>query len=120
MKNTLDVRTVALNRALQLLDSIGARYKVITPDGAEYGVLVAVEPKANRPLRYPFGAVRNYYRPFIEPMIVGDVVEIPVGVFDLTTIQNGAGALAAELWGQGAAITRMDREKNVIEVLRVL
>jgi hypothetical protein len=120
MKTSVDVRTVALSRAIQLLDSIGCRYKVITADGAEYGVLEAVEPKNRKaPSRYPHGAVRDYIRTIVGSMNVGDVAHIPVAEFDLETLQNGACSFAAQQWGAGSAITRLDRAAARIEILRV-
>ena len=121
MKNSLDVKTVALNRAIQILDSLGTRYKIITAEGAEYGALEAVEPKgrSRAPSKYPHGAVRSYLRSHMGDTKMGEVAIIPVGEFDLTTLQAGASSLAADVWGPGASITRMDKEANHLEVLRV-
>lgn len=119
MKTNLDVRTVALNRAIQYLDSLGAQYKIILQDGSEYGKLEAAVPKATRaPSRYPRGFVREHCRSVMSVMQKGDVVEVPLGDFDLDSIQNGACSLASDLWGNGSVITHKKELANCVEVLR--
>jgi hypothetical protein len=120
MKTTLDIRMVALQRALQLLNSCNAKYKVIAEDGSEYGTLNVVKHQPlKRQLAYPVGMLRNYYGPFIQNMNVGDVVLVPLGQFDFDRLQGGIGSLSNKLWGNRSVITRRDPVRNAIEVLRV-
>jgi hypothetical protein len=121
MKEKVDIKTVAVGRAIQILDSLGARYKIIMEDGSSYGVLEAVEPKISRraPLKYAFGAVRNHIRGAVGTLQPGEVGYVPVGPFDVDTIQNGTCSFGSTEWGNGSVITRRDVEKNLIEVLRV-
>lgn len=118
MKTTADVRTMALQRALQLLHSVGAKYKIVTPDGAEYGDLELAKDKKSKRL-HPLGALRNYYSPFIKDMQPGDVVQVPIGEYDMPRIQSGICAYAGSTWGNGSVVTRRDTLNNAIEVLRV-
>lgn len=119
MKTNLDVRTVALNRAIQLLNSLNAQFKIILPDGSEHGALMAAPPGKNTIRRYPFGSVREHCRATMDTMKVGDVGFIPVGEFDLETLQSGACALASQEWGNGNYITRADTENQGVQILRV-
>ena len=117
---TNDVRAVALTRALQYLDSIGAKYKVIASDGSEYGELQVIEPRSSRaPLRYPRGTIREYIRPQMGGMAIGDVIKIPADQFGLETVQGSATSFASQYWGNGTVITRKDAILGVVEVLRV-
>lgn len=121
MKTALDIRMVALQRALQYLNSCNAKYKIIAEDGSEYGTLEVVKNQPpKRQLAYPVGMLRNYYGPYIQNMNVGDVVLVPLGQFDFDRLQGGIGSLSNKLWGNGSVITRRDPVRNAIEVLRVL
>lgn len=118
MKDIVDVRTIAIQKAMRFLDSVGAQYKIIAADGSEYGDLIVVKA-AKRKLVYPLGAVRNYYKPMIENMKIGDVVSVPIGEYGFVRIQNGIGSFAGNHWGNSSVITRQDLENNCVEVLRV-
>lgn len=119
MKNNVDVRTVALQRAIQLLNSLGAQYKIITAGGEEYGTLQAVKI-AKRKLEFPMGAVRNYFVPLIKDMKVGDVLTVPAAEYGVERMQNGICAYATYTWGNKSVITRRDVDKNEIEVMRIV
>lgn len=118
MKDVVDIRMVPIQRAIRFLDGVGAEYKIILADGSEYGTLLAVK-EGKRKFLHPRGTVRNYYRPLIQHMKVGDVVSVPIGDFSFDSIQNGIGSFAGENWGNGSVITRRDVEKRCIEVLRI-
>lgn len=121
--NILDLRTVALQRAINLLHSSGARYKIVMPDGMEYGDLQLAPPAQPAPpkrvRRYPMGAARRYYGPLIQHMKPGDIVRVPVGEFDLESLQSGICAYASANWGNQSAITRRAPEHNAVEIMRV-
>jgi hypothetical protein len=67
-----------------------------------------------------YGALREYYGPWLTDLAPGDTVEIPAKDFDLVDIQSGVCSKAVTEWGPGSCITSMNRTKNVLEVLRVL
>lgn len=116
MKTKIDVKTVALNRALAILGSLGAQYKIIMPDdGGEYGDLEVAPARKKR----PYGDLRNHVRPLIENMQRGDIVEVPAGEFPLHHVQAGSINLATKVWGSGSVITSQRKERGVVEVLRV-
>lgn len=122
MKNNMDIRSEALQRGLQLLRAAQVRFKVITEDGAEYGDLEVVKTKPrtrSRGTKYKVGTIRRYYLPLIESMQPEEVRFVPVGEFDLDTLQGGISAYASAHWGNKSVITRKDEERNGIEILRV-
>ena len=112
----------ALNRLLEGLRNIGCSYVVIDKDGADYTYGDAFkkerQKKGSKYGRY--GALREYYGPWLKDLDPGDTVEIPAKHFDLLDIQSGVCAKAVTDWGPGSCITSMNRDKNVLEVLRVL
>ena len=115
------VSEVALSRALLLLKSVKAQFKVIMPDGAEHGELVVVQPKSKTRQRgpYAYGAINAYFSPLIGNMKAGDMVEVPWSEFEAERLRGGISAYAVQRWGKQSAITVVNREKKVIEVLRV-
>jgi hypothetical protein len=117
MKQTIDVKTAALNRAVQLLVSLGAQYKIITADGAEYGELVAAAPKNGA--RYGYGVLRDHCRSFMETMNIGDVANVPWDGFDVDSVQASVGGYAYDKWGAGSVMSTRGTGNSTIEVMRV-
>lgn len=118
MKTAVDVKTMALQRAVKILNSIGASYKIITEDGGEFGDLEVVKTTKKKN-RYPFGVLRSYYGPIVSDMAVGDVRLVPIGEYCMESIQSGICSYAGILWGNGSVMTRRDSVNNAVEVLRV-
>jgi hypothetical protein len=112
----------ALNRLLEGLRNLGCSYIVLDKDGADYvygkALLTSKPKKGSKYGRY--GALRDYYGPWLTDLAPGDTVEIPAKDFDLVDIQSGVCSKAVTEWGPGSCITSMNRTKNVLEVLRVL
>jgi hypothetical protein len=112
----------ALNRLLEGLRNLGCSYVVIDKDGADYtygDALKKGQPKKGNKYGH-YGALREYYGPWLKDLAPGDTVEIPAKDFDLVDIQSGVCSKAVTEWGPGSCITSMNRTKNVLEVLRVL
>lgn len=124
MKTTPDLKTVALQKALAQLNAIGAMYKIIMPDGAEYGTLVAVPPKPEkerkrRPNMYPKGEMIAYWMPFMENAKPGDVVLIPKDKFDLESLRGGITSWCTRNWGSDSVITaKRDDQVEILVVYR--
>ena len=112
----------ALNRLLEGLRNLGCSYVVIDKDGADYTYGDAFKKERQKKgAKYGrYGALREYYGPWLTDLAPGDTVEIPAKDFDLEDIQSGVCSKAVTEWGPGSCVTSMNRTKNVLEVLRVL
>jgi hypothetical protein len=118
VKSTVDVKLVALQRAIQMLKSIGAQYKIILDDGTEYGALeTAKSPK--RKLAHPLGEIRQYYSSFMKDMKEGDVIFIPVREYGFKRIQGGVGTYASRVWGANSVVTTRDFSRDAVQVMRI-
>ena len=110
MSTTPDVKTIAIQRAITLLTSVGAQFKVIF-EGAEYGELVAV----TKPPRTKHNSFLALYIDKLNAMQVGDVLvwehDNPEGLRSAIT------ASACGKWGKGSAISQV--RGKTIELLRV-
>ena len=105
----MNVKTVALNRALAMLNAAGARYVVITAEGETHavgGLEVAEkrEPKRHKNPARPVGTLVKYYKPLIENMAVGDVVVVPYNSFACRELRSAMSAWTVKYWGKGSSI----------------
>jgi hypothetical protein len=119
---TTKLQHKAFNQLLEGLRNLGCSYVVIDKDGADYTYGDAFKKERQKKgAKYGrYGALRDYYGPWLTDLAPGDTVEIPAKDFDLVDIQSGVCSKAVTEWGPGSCITSMNREKNVLEVLRVL
>lgn len=121
----LNIQKNGLEKLLNILNAVEAKYKIILPDGTTYGELEAHEPKkrkrrsANAPgNRYARGETMAYYKPFMENMKAGDAVAVPYDRFHAPTLAQNINAYSHYLWGAGNySATRNDNNKTV-DVLR--
>lgn len=109
-----------LERAVKFIDALGCTYKIITPDGAEFGTL-EVKPAKERtraPLRYPYGELARFYKPQLNLNAeVGDVQEIQVGKYLPADIRAGVSSILSKEWGPETYTTSIG--DGVVEVLRI-
>ncbi|RPJ30103.1 MAG: hypothetical protein EHM17_00375 [Verrucomicrobiaceae bacterium] len=115
-----NVEKTALDRAVLLLNSIKAKYKIISPDGTEYGELVLAPVKTKRVSAHPIGEMSNYYRPMVIDMQPGDMRIVPAGKYELEGLRGTMSGWFTARWGKGAVITSVNKLNNTIEVLRVV
>ena len=125
MTEWTELKNRVLIDALKRIDNLGVQYKIIAPDGKEYGTLVVAAPvpeKVRRrgPRLYPFNTLKRYVMPFLESVPPGEQVFIPAGKFDIDRLQSSASSRAHEAWGKGNYRTTKNTVRNGIEVLREL
>ena len=111
-------KQIAVHRAIDLLNAAGAVYEVHF-EGKVHGELPKQEKQKGRKLKYGWGTLTHYVAPFLKPLPVGGTATIPVDKYDLNTLQGTATSWAAATWGAGNYVSRRDREKQVLELLRV-
>lgn len=117
----LAVQEKKLNEALSVLKLVGAQYKVITPDGDEYGdlevkALRKETTKAGLP-RYKFGETREFFRPHISVMKAGDAKVIDCKQYDPRVIARDISSYCCQAFGTGSVSTLTVREDNSVEIL---
>lgn len=125
MTEWTELKNRVLIDALKRIDSLGVQYKIIAPNGMEYGTLVVAAPvpekvRKRAPHKYPHNALRDYVLSYITTMGPGDEVLIPVGDFDLKSLQSSVSSRAGQMWGAGNYLTTRDPLRNGISLLRVV
>lgn len=122
MTKAVNTADETLSRLIRYLSGLRAEYKVILPDGREFGSLVVVKPpvraKRQSPT-HPIGTIKAYLMPYLAVMQIGDTVQIPQSVFTLHQLQSGACQYATDLWGDDAVVTQQRPTEGCVEVLRV-
>jgi len=125
MTEWTELKNRVLVDALKRIDSLGVQYKIIAPDGREYGTLVVVVPtpekvRKRKAHKYAHKALKNYVMPFLTPMAPGDEVFVPVGDFDLKSVQSSVSSHAGQIWGASNYVTARDFVRNGVNLLRVM
>jgi len=105
--------------AVRLLNATGAKYKVIAPDGTEYGDLVIQTEKPRvRVTTHERGYYNDHITPFLGGVKPGDVVTIPYKAGSTPIeMRSVATAKCHQLWGKGSYTSSVG--KHGVEILRI-
>lgn len=119
---TYSLRQKALNNLLTGLKNLGCSYVIVDNEGTTHTHGDALKKKghAKKGSRYGFGVLRDYYGPWIKDLQPGDSAEIPCDKFDVIAVQAGVANMASDMWGSGSFMTSRNKEKNSLEVIRIL
>jgi hypothetical protein len=114
-----EIEQKTLSRVLTLLDTLGFPYAIIDGDGVKHGGLEIAVASNKKERRYPHGAPTRYVRQWMDNM-EGNLLEIPVGDFDIDTIQSLACSEAGERWGQGSYTTTRTSDNQTLQLMRLV
>lgn len=117
MSDLLSIHQVAVEKAIKLLEASGATY-AIQYNGNTYGTL-QVKPAPLRQRRYAKGETSAHYLPIIGGLKNGQSASVPMSYFDPRILSSNISGYCVHNWGAGNAVTKLNREKQTIEVLRV-
>jgi hypothetical protein len=117
----LEVQEKKLKQAIDVLELLGLEFKVIRPDGFEYGKLEVKalrkeSTKAGLP-RYKFGETRDFFRADLITMKAGDAKVIDCKGYDPRVISRDISSFCCQNVGREAVSVLTNREKNSVEVL---
>lgn len=115
--NNFLLKAVAM---LGALEKSGILFKVITPDGSEYGTLPHVRELMNKKVRRKHGSISVHIDPYLRRLKQGDiaVIEMPRNAdFSINDFQSRVSSRMCALWGSGNGTCH--RNENTIEVLRI-
>jgi hypothetical protein len=114
-----EIQLKELHKMLKYMTAIGCTFKVITPDGEEFGTLEVVvnKPRTRGPLRRKFGVIANWYKPQLNlEAPIGEVQVIKLGEFSSDEIRSGICSVLSKRWGKDTYTTNILAES--IEILR--
>jgi len=117
-----DIQKRELIRAIDLIKALGCTYKIIAPDGQEYGDLKVLVPKTGKagkraPRKHPYGAVIAHVRQHLDmDAEVGIVQEVACGSLDPETVRSSICAVLTAAWGKDTYTTAT--QPGTVEVMR--
>ena len=114
-----------MKRAIDILLNLPVQFVVVAPGDrvfkhGDWELVPKKQDKQRRVYKYARGAVRNYIRPYLDNLQAGEVVEIPVGEFDVAAIQSNVSSYAHYLWGEGNYTTTRARDHSHVELYRAV
>jgi len=117
----LEVQENKLKQAIDILELLGLEFKVIRPDGFEYGKLEVKPPKPAPKItklpQYPRGKVRSFFLPFLENMDAGDAKVIDCKAYDSRVISRDISSYSVNTFGPGSISCYTDRDQNKVQIL---
>lgn len=114
----------AIKEALNKLQVTNCSFKVILPNGDEqlhdpHDLLNPQKPIKRQRKDRPYGELCAYYKPYVEDMKAGDVVEIPIGPYTPQELQSAVTAWCCQHWGNGTVTSSKNVDSGMLEVLRL-
>lgn len=104
--------------AIRILDSINVEYCIQHPDGQLIGVLKTEKKETRNPRKYAYGAVTRYLIPYVNLLRQGEVITVPVGEYDIDSIQSVACNMIKDLYGSGNYTTHRNADNLEILLLK--
>lgn len=114
-----EIQLKELQRVIKYIEAIGCQYKIITPDGEEFGKLDTKPARVRGPRKHAYGELTNFYKPQLDlKAIIGSVQEVSVGQYKPEDIRAGMCALLTREWGKETYTTSFNSKNKTIELLR--
>jgi len=109
----------AVEQALDTLSKLGCVYHAQF-NGKEYVHGELTTPKRKRARNSDaYGERADHYKPLIENMKAGDVIDVPFAHFNPNELQSSICAYAVGNWGTKSFTTSVNKKTRVVEVLRL-
>jgi hypothetical protein len=109
-------------RSVKFIESLGCKFKIITPENGEYGDLeVAPKKKQRKPSGFVHGEISNFVRANLDMNAeVGSVQEIFVPEkYVPVNVQASACHILSGAWGRDTYTTILNKKTMSIEILRI-
>jgi hypothetical protein len=111
------VQQVAFDRAITMLKGLNCAFEVQDPDGQIHKF--GEKTKAKRAWSDLGREIGTVVREHLVGIQVGQVRKVPVGDLPVDNIQSRCSTYMCNKHGAGSAITSINHDEKVIEVLRV-
>jgi len=118
----LTIQQIAFDRAINTLTGLKAKYKIILPDGTEYGDLQVLPPAKLRTRAaslHPVGSLTKHFIPYLKDMPPGGAAKVPFAEFKPENLRGSMAAWCNKHWGTGASITTIDHTGKFVEIVRL-
>ena len=121
-----NIKQITFDRTIKTLAALGVQYIIKDSEGNVHtlGNLCLAEPapekKRQKRSGLPHGDLTNHITTYMDKMVVGDVVCVPMYEGgNLKSLHSAVSSYAGRVWGNGNGTTHKDTANNCIEVMRV-
>jgi hypothetical protein len=121
-----NIKQITFDRTIKTLAALGVEYIIKDSEGVVHtlGTLCLAEapptPKRQKRSGLPHGDLTSHVATYMEKMVVGDVVCVPIYEGgNLKSLHSAVSSYAGRVWGNGNGTTHKDTANNCIEVMRV-
>lgn len=121
-----NIKQITFDRTIKTLAALGVEYIIKDSEGVVHTLgslcLAAPAPEKKRQPRsgLPYGGLNSHITVYMDKMVVGDVVCVPIYEGgNLKSLHSAVSSYAARVWGNGNGTTHKDVANNCIEVMRV-
>ena len=111
----MDIKTIAIQKALRLLQATGASFHVKLDD-QESGEAIAPK-RVKKESKYPRGALSAHVAKYTQNVQPNQTVKIPVGEFDIDAVRYSTTGYLSHNWGNGTYM--IHKQPTYVEVLRL-
>ena len=105
----------AVQNAINMLHSRGCLYTVNVPNGDKYSNMPDIEERKKIVRTQSF---KEYVNPILDNLKVNDFIAVPFDKYDGPKLQANLCARANSRWGSKSIMTSINKEKQVIEIIR--
>jgi hypothetical protein len=106
----------ALKVYIEGMINMGCKFKVTDPDGEVYQT--EQKPTPEKRLIVNKG-ISKYIATFIDNLLVGQSVNVPLGKFSVDDVQANCNSRANRKFGNGSLSTSRNKDEQYIEVIRI-
>lgn len=114
-KKMTPLQKKVIQQTVDLLVGMKCQFAIIDTDGEKHGDLVVV-PRKKKVRVQEF---HSYVSPILDKLKVGELVEVPKGIYKLEELQSNICARAYARWGATSVATSVNRKTDVVEILRL-
>jgi hypothetical protein len=105
----------AVQNAINMLHARGCVYTVTVPNGDKYSNMPEKQERKRAIRKQSF---KEYVTPFLDNLNVNDFIAIPFDKYDGSELQANLCARANSRWGSKSILTSVNKEKQVVEIIR--
>ena len=113
-----NLERASLPKIISMLNACKVQFAIVDSSGTKHGNLAVIEKKSRRPLKYPFGALTNFFTPYIQHLRADESAEVPCKDYDIESMRSSIAAWTSKHWGNGSCSTIVDKKTNTIFVFR--
>jgi len=117
----MKIHEIALNKAISILQSLNCQFAIIDAQGNKHGKLLIAEskPAKLRKMRLPFREVTNFCAEHLTNLQVGAVAQLPIKKYGSKNVQSWSSSFMQKTYGKGSYTSHINRETEVVEILRI-